>query len=304
MPGQDDDFAVEQPLGSSAYAHLARPFDSTHHDTRGGINLEYITGEQCITRLNQVLGPFGWSGRVVEHGYNADAEEMWALYELTIYGDELGQLLAQPVVRQQFGSQKVKRSRQSGTPLDIGFDLKGATTDALKKCATLIGVALYLSSKEAPAEEDGQPAQRQAQQPARQSAPQRSQAARTAPAPQPTPITAAPSAQTPAKAPMPARALNLGQPAKLTGDDWNKFYTACMEHLGLETVSAVLDAFPGNIVDAGQLLHAYNTNLQGLYLLLQWIKQGNAAPPYLNPIQPMQEADAPAKPTRRGGRNA
>src|SRR5215210_8059650 len=55
------------------------------------------------------------------------------------------------VTRQQFGSQKVKRSRSSGTPLDIGFDLKGAATDALKKCASLIGVALYLWKKEPPA---------------------------------------------------------------------------------------------------------------------------------------------------------
>ena len=55
------------------------------------------------------------------------------------------------MTRQQFGSQKIKRSRSSGTPLDIGFDLKGASTDALKKCASLIGVGLYLWKKEPPA---------------------------------------------------------------------------------------------------------------------------------------------------------
>ena len=53
------------------------------------------------------------------------------------------------VVRQQFGSQKIRRSRSSGAPLDLGFDLKGASTDALKKCASLLGVGLYLSRKEA-----------------------------------------------------------------------------------------------------------------------------------------------------------
>ena len=57
--------------------------------------------------------------------------------------------------RQQFGSQKIKRARQTGNPLDIGFDLKGAATDALKKCASLVGVGLYLSRKEAPAAEAG-----------------------------------------------------------------------------------------------------------------------------------------------------
>ena len=53
------------------------------------------------------------------------------------------------VVRQQFGSQKIRRSRSTGAPLDLGFDLKGASTDAMKKCASLLGVGLYLSRKEA-----------------------------------------------------------------------------------------------------------------------------------------------------------
>src|SRR5262249_16039805 len=43
--------------------------------------------------------------------------------------------------------------RQAGTPIDVGFDLKGATTDALKKCASLVGVGLYLSRKDAPTPE-------------------------------------------------------------------------------------------------------------------------------------------------------
>ncbi len=66
------------------------------------------------------------------------------LAELTVALD------GRTVTRQQFGSQKIKRSRSSGTPLDIGFDLKGAATDALKKCASLIGVGLYLWKKEPP----------------------------------------------------------------------------------------------------------------------------------------------------------
>jgi hypothetical protein len=133
-----------RPLNEELYGKLAAPFDSTFHDTRGGVELEYITGEQAVTRLNEVLGVAGWSFRVVQHGFNEEADEIWVLAELhaTIDGN--------PVVRQQFGSQKVKRSRSSGSPLDIGFDFKGATTDALKKCASLIGVGLYLSRKEAP----------------------------------------------------------------------------------------------------------------------------------------------------------
>ena len=132
---------------ADVYQSLAAPFDSTFRDNRGGVELEYITGEQCVRRLNEVLGPTGWSFVVREHGINAEADEVWVLGELSVTVDGC------TAVRQQFGSQKIKRARAGGNPLDIGFDLKGATTDALKKCASLVGVGLYLSRKEAPAAE-------------------------------------------------------------------------------------------------------------------------------------------------------
>jgi hypothetical protein len=132
---------------SDIYGALAAPFDGTFKDVRGGVELEYITGEQAVSRLNEVLGVSGWSFRVLEHGYNQEADEFWVLAEMSATFGGVN------VVRQQFGSQKVKRSRSTDSPLDIGFDLKGATTDALKKCASLLGVGLYLSRKESPAEQ-------------------------------------------------------------------------------------------------------------------------------------------------------
>ena len=129
---------------TGTYVRLAAPFELTFKDMRGGIELEYITGEQAISRLNDVLGVDGWSFRILEHGCHQEAGEFWVLGEISAaVGDRT-------VVRQQFGSQRMKRSRTSDAPLDIGFDLKGATTDALKKCASLLGVGLYLSRKEAP----------------------------------------------------------------------------------------------------------------------------------------------------------
>jgi hypothetical protein len=148
--GAKDD-GTEGALAAGAvaevYQRLAAPFETTFRDQRGGVELEYITGEQCVSRLNQVLGPVAWSFVVREHGLNAEADEIWVLGELTVTLDGV------TATRQQFGSQKIKRSRSSGVPLDIGFDLKGATTDALKKCASLVGVGLYLSRKEAPTAE-------------------------------------------------------------------------------------------------------------------------------------------------------
>jgi hypothetical protein len=130
--------------GADLYGRLAAAFDNTFKDFRGGIELEYITGEQCISRLNETLGVGSWSFVIREHGIQAEADEAWVLGELS------AEIEGRTVLRQQFGSQKIKRSRSHGTPLDIGFDLKGAATDALKKCASLVGVGLYLSRKELP----------------------------------------------------------------------------------------------------------------------------------------------------------
>src|ERR671937_1272430 len=123
---------------------LSAPFDVTFTDVRGGVELTYVTGEQVTTRLNQVLGVGGWSFRILRHDINAEADEAWAL------GEIVAEIDGKCVTRQQFGSQKIKRSRSTGKPLDLGFDLKGAATDALKKCAMQLGVGLYLSKKELP----------------------------------------------------------------------------------------------------------------------------------------------------------
>src|SRR4051812_9271106 len=92
------------------YGRLAAPFEVTFTDVRAGVALEYITGEQVASRLNEVLGVAGWSFKVLQHAINAEADEVWALGELVA---EVG---LKTVVRQQFGSQKVRRSRATGTP--------------------------------------------------------------------------------------------------------------------------------------------------------------------------------------------
>jgi len=125
----------------STYAQLATPFEVTFTDVRGGVEVTFISGEQVVSRLNEVLGVSGWSFRIVRHEIHAEADEVWALGELVAEVD------GKSVTRQQFGSQKIKRSRSTGAPLDLGFDLKGASTDAMKKCASWLGVGLYLSRK-------------------------------------------------------------------------------------------------------------------------------------------------------------
>jgi hypothetical protein len=128
----------------STYDQLSAPFEVTFTDVRGGVEVTFISGEQVVSRLNEVLGVTGWSFRILRHEIYPEADEVWAL------GEIVAEIDGKMVTRQQFGSQKIKRSRNTGTPLDLGFDLKGASTDAMKKCASLLGVGLYLSRKPAP----------------------------------------------------------------------------------------------------------------------------------------------------------
>lgn len=134
------------------YEALAKRFDTHHQLAKGGAKLDYITGEQCITRLNDTLGVDGWGFEVVEHGQAGD--DFWARGRLTAYFPE------RTVIREQFGGVKNR-----GGGMEMADAMKGAATDALKKAASLIGVALYLSDKDDPASH--QPAPRTAP-PARQ----------------------------------------------------------------------------------------------------------------------------------------
>lgn len=141
---------TQREADRAIYEELSAEINPTFTDRRGGVDLEYHTGEQITSRLNEALGFMNWSFTIITHGIHAEADECWVQGELTVTLD------GRTVTRQQFGSQKIKRSRSSGTPLDIGFDLKGAATDCLKKCASLIGVGLYLWAKTPPVPQQAQ----------------------------------------------------------------------------------------------------------------------------------------------------
>jgi len=128
-----------QAVVSNLYPLLTARFDSTYEKN----GFTYVSGEQVVTRLNEALGVFGWNFEVLSHLHDLDADEIIVQGRLRAYDENSGQW----VTRDQWGSQKINR-RKDGSILELGFDYKGATTDCLKKCATLLGVALYLSAKD------------------------------------------------------------------------------------------------------------------------------------------------------------
>jgi hypothetical protein len=114
-------------------------------------NAEYHTTEQVIGHLNKVLGPENWSYRVLEHGRDDESDEMWALCELIVslwlHGPD-GETYTEYVLRKQdAGAQQIKRHSRTKLPISLGDDRKGAISDAVKRCARLIGVGLYLWMK-------------------------------------------------------------------------------------------------------------------------------------------------------------
>lgn len=144
--------ALDGPVGET-YAQLRAPMA-----TQKLQGFDYITGEQAITRLNEALGPFSWSFVIVERFIQDD--ELIVCAELQVPGSD-----GLPQRHQQFGSAQIKRGRNSGDPVDLGNDWKAAATDALKKCATHVGVGLWLSDKstarETAATSKARPAQQQ-----------------------------------------------------------------------------------------------------------------------------------------------
>lgn len=128
-------------MSENIYAQLCARFKETQKLRKGNTDLDYLTTEQVVTRLNDVLGHDGWSFEIREHG--ADAKGIWVLGRLTCFRGTIG---PPPIIREQFGE------CQTNPGMADGDARKGAASDALKKAASLIGVGLYLAHKEEAAE--------------------------------------------------------------------------------------------------------------------------------------------------------
>jgi hypothetical protein len=119
---------------------LTAPFKNETKDPRG---FTYIPVEDVIERLNLVLGEGGWSFEcelvhVDEHRVAVK-----------------GRLSALGVVKEQFGGQNLNKNKD-GFAFDLGNDMKGAASDALKKCAQQIGVGLYIPLGHTPRTSSGE----------------------------------------------------------------------------------------------------------------------------------------------------
>ena len=112
---------------------LEKPFAPAQIRQRKGRNgmLDYVEGHSVIARLNEALDG-AWSFEVTHHEVRED--------EVVV----LGKLSAEGIAKMQFGVSQLTREKGGGALVSLGDDLKAAATDALKKCATFLGVGLHL----------------------------------------------------------------------------------------------------------------------------------------------------------------
>lgn len=111
---------------------------------KGGKKFDYVTGSYVEKVLNFVFA-WNWDFEVVNHGVAGDF--IWVQGKLTVRGTKAGE----QIVKTQFGRAEIKYARDKKhipeNYLDFGNDLKAATTDALKKCASLLGIASDIYGK-------------------------------------------------------------------------------------------------------------------------------------------------------------
>jgi hypothetical protein len=115
---------------------LEKPFEPNQIKQREGNfgrTLDYIEGHSVIQRLNDAFAS-EWSFEILEHKILENSDEVIVL----------GKLTAGEIVKSQFGSSNITRARDTKAIISLADDLKSAGTDALKKCATMLGVGLHL----------------------------------------------------------------------------------------------------------------------------------------------------------------
>ena len=99
---------------------------------KGGKEFTYVEIGYVIATLNQVFG-FRWNFTVIEHWEEGD--EVGVLGRLTATAPS-----GETIIKDQFGQSDIKKDRNNKVLSKVD-DYKAAASDALKKCASLLGVA-------------------------------------------------------------------------------------------------------------------------------------------------------------------
>jgi len=115
---------------------------------KGGASLTYIPVSEVITRLNRVFGVDGWSSTITYCKRDElDPDYIVASVTLSARVGDKDDAIGGWVGHDGIGGQKIKRTK-NGDIVDLGDEMKGAVSDALKKAAQHFGIGLYLARSE------------------------------------------------------------------------------------------------------------------------------------------------------------
>jgi hypothetical protein len=128
-------------------ANQATPKDEIRwRKGRGGTKFPYTDSAYVIRTLNKA---FSW-----DWDFEVDSEELFAVgdqpFEVKCRGKLTVRLNGQAVTKSQYGAAQVEMLKDGSAPVSIADVYKAAATDALKKCASLLGIALDIYDSDSP----------------------------------------------------------------------------------------------------------------------------------------------------------
>lgn len=122
------------------------------HPLLPGLKLNYVTGKKVIQRLNKVFQG-NWSLEILDEKVIDNmvivkvritvgniVKEQYGGKPITYVNKTVEEV--EEVVTKKGQKRKKKIQKVTKVPGDLSFDFKAASTDALKRCASLFGVAL------------------------------------------------------------------------------------------------------------------------------------------------------------------
>lgn len=101
---------------------------------KGGGTWNYVSGSYIRKVLNLMFG-WDWDFEILNEFINIEYGEVVVKGRLTCRTN------GKTIVKTQYGNKEIMFRKGTREPLSIGNDMKAAATDALKKCATELGIA-------------------------------------------------------------------------------------------------------------------------------------------------------------------
>jgi hypothetical protein len=110
---------------------------------KGGGEWTYVKTSYVRKVLDSIFG-FDWDFEIdtsLKEAYDVALVTKTCVVKGTLTGRVVIDGVIRPIRKTQFGRSEVKFKKDTNEPLDFGNDMKAATSDCLKKCASLLGIA-------------------------------------------------------------------------------------------------------------------------------------------------------------------